>query len=271
LDGDAAFQPRWPKIQGWKALPIARGEITWLVSAFNPMYADYVPLKRLGWEMFSKLIFVSALLLALSLLCACKEVKHTGAAALAYDFARTGIIPGKHLASKTHVVEEQVFPGFSGMGVTSNRGANLWVIMDKNKIVTFAAIQKPGGPGDPPGSIDTDFKTQDGGTVWGFTEEQIIKLYGKPSWTYIEDANDPHVRNINYDYKVNADTVIVITFDFMMKGNKALPAESVSGGITDMEEIIDTTKGKATLYAWPVGLRRGIRKPVMEFDEEPGA
>jgi hypothetical protein len=214
-------------------------------------------------------LIACALLLALLSLGSCAKMKHAGAAALAYDFARTGIVPGKHLACKTHVVEEQLFPGFGpDMGMTSNSGANLWVVMDKNKTVAFAAIRKPGGLGDPPGSIDTDFKTQDGRTVWGYNEKQITELYGKPSWTYIENANDPHVKNLVYDYRVNAKTVITVSFSFTMKGNVALPLDTVSAGITDMDEIKDTRDGAAVLYKWPWSLSFGVRQPAYPEDME---
>jgi hypothetical protein len=192
------------------------------------------------------------LIAALFMLSACKQQKHSGAEALAFDLARTGIIPGKPLPKKIHVSQDP-FLSQSGesFGVSISTGENSTLWIDADGVVTYAAIYKPGEFGDKSGTSTVTFKTQDGKSVFGLTQEQVVQLYGEPSNKYIEDTNPPPVLYVDYCFKKAPDTYILISFGFPMKGKTAEPSDSVSASISDKEEISFLAKGKGKIYDWP--------------------
>jgi hypothetical protein len=219
-------------------------------------------------EMIRKTALLLAFIMALLSLYACNGLKRTGPSALARTFLSTGIVPGKSLPSDVHVEYNAGLSRYSSIvGETAYTGANLFIELDKDKLVTNASIDAPGKAKKstgPSNASEKDCLTQDGKSIFTLTEEELKKLYGKPSWTSITDGYPPPTMEVlTYYYRFDPDTLISISCAFEMGGSDKT-VSTISAGFVAMKYISDEAKEKAKIYKWSADLRMGIRRPAIE-------
>jgi hypothetical protein len=216
--------------------------------------------------MHTKVILL-LVLIALLTLSACKSAKDRGPAALAYDFTRTGLVPGKTMPSGIQVKEDLRFSKYSSMaGETTYTGANLFININSDKLVTNAAIDAPGtGVGAKlPGAKDTDCVTHDGKSIFSLTKQELTEHYGKPSWVLIDNVPPmPSSEQLIYYYNLDPATLIMIRVSFETGANNTGKPDLIAASIGGLDIIADEAGDKVKIYKWPSDLRAGIRRPAV--------
>lgn len=208
---------------------------------------------------------ILAAIVALLALGACKESKDKGPDALAYDFVRTGLVPGKPMPDGIQVKEDPGFSKYSSMvGETTYSGANLFIDINDDKLVTSAAIEPPGMDvgNQLPDAKDTDCMTNEGKSVFSLTKQELIEHYGKPSWIYVDNMPPiPPSEQLMYYYSVDPATIILIWYSFATGTNSTGKPDLIAAGIGGLDMIAAEAGDKVKIYKWPSELRAGIRRP----------
>ena len=207
---------------------------------------------------------ILAAIVALLALGACKESKDKGPAALAYDFTRTGLIPGKPMPDGIQVKEDMRFLKYSAPGETTFTGGNLSIRLNGDKLVINAAIDPPGTDTGNllPDVKNTDCMTNEGKSVFSLTKQELIEHYGKPSWIYVDNIPPiPPSEQLMYYYSVDPATIILIWYSFATGTNSTGKPDLVAASIGGLDMIAAEAGDKVKIYKWPSDLREGIRRP----------
>lgn len=198
-------------------------------------------------------IWIAALLaVAGAAACSAPGTQSEGAAKLAQDFARAGIVPGEPLPTNLQLTNDEfmqmAFPegtgyscGNAGFAVDSQGNLKLCFLSD--------ASDYPGGQQ----LSAVNVATETGASLFSLSDEEAIRLYGEPSERYIEDTNPPPVLYYNYSYRKGRNTYIVIGLAFPQGGGK-MNGATVMALTEDEARESEMLDGKHKLFAWPKGL-----------------
>lgn len=207
------------------------------------------------------------LIAAFFMLCACKQEQGasstrpakyikppadtSGPQLLAYDLARTGVVPGQQIPKKFRVPRDSSLQNYAEPGQTRYYCANASFSVDANDLIQSMSIWVPEVNRKSESSSTIKFKDQDGKEIFGLSEDEIIARYGTPSKKYVESGIDPPTLNLEYIFQKDSKTYYFLALNFVMEGEKVKPLDSITAYILDMKNAEDLRKKKVTFYDWP--------------------
>jgi hypothetical protein len=198
-------------------------------------------------------VWITALLTATGLAaCSAPGAQSEGAAKLAQDFARAGIVPGEPLPSSLQLTGA---PGL-GLGSPDERAyacANGNFQVDAQGNLKVAVLSYPEAFPARPGLSIVQVETSTGETIWSLSEEAVTEHYGEPSLEYVEDTNPPPVKTYMYYFRKDRNTYVGIALGFPKAGGKlfSIMVMALTKEEARESEMLD---GKHKLYAWPKGI-----------------